>query len=105
MNIYACIPLSSVVGPKCILSCLHRMEPIPSLPSPLHNTAMNRLVITTTGFSRPEKEELQRLIKRMSGIYSNNYNQDVTHLVVKMVGSEKYKVTGDNRRTGDCISL
>ncbi|XP_050711420.1 DNA topoisomerase 2-binding protein 1-like isoform X2 [Eriocheir sinensis] len=85
-------PKSIVVGPKCILSCLHRMEPIPSLPSPLHNTAMNRLVITTTGFSRPEKEELQRLIKRMSGIYSNNYNQDVTHLVVKMVGSEKYKV-------------
>lgn len=81
------------------------MEPIPPLPSPLHNTAMNGLVITTTGFPRPEKEELQQLIRRMSGIYSNNYHQDVTHLVVKMVGSEKYKVNGDDWRTGDCISL
>lgn len=70
----------------------HCMEPIPPLLSPLHNTAMNGLVITTTGFSRPEKEELQWLKKRMSGIYSNNYHQDVTHLVVKMVGTKKYKV-------------
>ncbi|KAG0725608.1 DNA topoisomerase 2-binding protein 1-A [Chionoecetes opilio] len=85
-------PKSIVVGPRCILSCLQRMEPIPLVPSPLHNTAMSRLVVTTTGFPKAEKEGLQRRVQHMSGIYSNNYHQDVTHLVVKMVGSEKYKV-------------
>uniref|UniRef100_A0A0P4VX53 BRCT domain-containing protein n=1 Tax=Scylla olivacea TaxID=85551 RepID=A0A0P4VX53_SCYOL len=85
-------PKSIVVGPRCILSCLHRMEPIPALPSPLHNTAMSGIVITTTGFPKPQKEKLQHLVQQMSGIYSNSYHQDVTHLVVKMVGSEKYKV-------------
>ncbi|MPC51871.1 DNA topoisomerase 2-binding protein 1-A [Portunus trituberculatus] len=85
-------PKSIVVGPQCILSCLRRNEPIPALPSPLHNTAMSGLVITTTGFPKAQKEKLQHLVQQMSGIFSNTYHLDVTHLVVKMVGSEKYKV-------------
>ena len=89
MNVY--FPCS-VVGPRCILSCLHRNEAIPVLPSPLHNTAMSGMYITTTGFSKLEKEKIQHLVQQMSGIFSNIYNLDVTHLVVKMVGSEKYKV-------------
>ncbi|KAG0723109.1 DNA topoisomerase 2-binding protein 1 [Chionoecetes opilio] len=51
-----------VVGPRCILSCLHRIQPIPQLPSPIHNTAMRGLVITTTGFEKNKKLELKSLV-------------------------------------------
>ncbi|CAL4073586.1 unnamed protein product, partial [Meganyctiphanes norvegica] len=81
-----------VLGPRCLLTCLHRKEPIPELPSPIHNTAMKGLVITTTGFDKQEKAELQSKVERMAGIYSNNFHEGVTHLVVKSVGSKKYIV-------------
>lgn len=81
-----------VLGPRCLLTCLHRKEPIPELPSPIHNTAMKGLVITTTGFDKQEKTSLQTKVERMAGIYSNNFHEGVTHLVVKSVGSKKYIV-------------
>ncbi|XP_045617941.1 DNA topoisomerase 2-binding protein 1 isoform X2 [Procambarus clarkii] len=81
-----------VLGPRCILSSIHRKEPIPELPSPIHNTAMKGLVITTTGFEKDVKADLQWLIERMAGIYSNNFHESVTHLVANSVGSKKYCV-------------
>lgn len=55
----------------------------------LHNTAINGLVISTTSFSHPEKE-LEQLKSTCQVSTPNNYHQDVSHLVVKMVGYEKY---------------
>ncbi|KAK4321748.1 hypothetical protein Pmani_007486 [Petrolisthes manimaculis] len=81
-----------VLGPQCILSCLHRKESIPELPSPIHNTAMKGLVLTCTGFEKEERAELQQRVERMAGIYSSNFHQGVTHVVAKSVGSKKYLV-------------
>ncbi|XP_042237542.1 DNA topoisomerase 2-binding protein 1-like isoform X2 [Homarus americanus] len=81
-----------VLGPRCILSSLHRKESIPELPSPIHNTAMKDLVITATGFEKETKTELQMLVERMAGIYSNIFHEGVTHLVANAVGSKKYCV-------------
>lgn len=84
---------SRVLGPRCLLTCLHRKEPIPELPSPIHNTAMKGMVVTTTGFEKDIKAELQMLVERMAGIYSNNFHEGVTHLVANAVGSKKYIVS------------
>ncbi|XP_027237421.2 DNA topoisomerase 2-binding protein 1 isoform X2 [Penaeus vannamei] len=81
-----------VLGPRCLLTCLHRKEPIPELPSPIHNTAMKGMVVTTTGFEKDVKAELQMLVERMAAIYSNNFHEGVTHLVANAVGSKKYIV-------------
>ncbi|XP_071515470.1 DNA topoisomerase 2-binding protein 1-like isoform X2 [Panulirus ornatus] len=83
---------SVVLGPRCILTSLHRKESIPELPSPIHNTAMKGLVITLTGFEKEAKVEIQMLVERMAGIYSNNFHEGVTHVVAKSVGSKKYFV-------------
>lgn len=81
-----------VLGPRCLLSCLHRKMVVPELPSPLHNISMHKLIITLTGFEKEEKEELRTIITRSSGIYSNNFSEAVTHLVANTVGSKKYIV-------------
>lgn len=76
-----------------MLSCLYRTEPIPQLLSPIHNTAMRGLVITTTGFQRDRKEELKCMIERMAAIYSVDYHMGITHLVANEVGTKKYQVS------------
>lgn len=96
-----------VVGPRCVLSCLYRTEPIPQLPSPIHNTAMRGLVITTTGFERARKEELKSMVERMAGIYSADYHMGITHLVANEVGTKKYQVAVDQEipiMTGEWVS-
>ena len=80
------------MGARCLLTCLHRKEPVPELPSPIHNTAMKGLVITSTGFEKDDKAELQRIISRMAGLYSNSFHEGVTHLIANAVGSKKYMV-------------
>lgn len=51
------------------------------------------MVVTTTGFEKDVKAELQMLVERMAAIYSNNFHEGVTHLVANAVGSKKYIVS------------
>lgn len=95
--VYANKILFRVLGPQCILSCLHRKESIPELPSPIHNTAMKGLILTSTGYEKAERPKIQQLIERMAGIYSSNFHQSVTHVVAKEVGSKKYLVSPEQR--------
>ncbi|KAK7027481.1 hypothetical protein SK128_007595 [Halocaridina rubra] len=81
-----------VIGPRCLLSCLHCKLSIPELPSPIHNISMHRMIITLTGFEKEKKEIFRNIITRSSGIYSNNFSDSVTHLVADTVGSPKYMV-------------
>ena len=76
-----------------MLSCLHEKQPVPELPSPLHNMAMHELVITSTGFDKEEKSGLQKMVEKMCGIYSNTFHEGITHLVAKVVGSRKHLVS------------
>ena len=43
-----------IIGPQCLLVSLMTGNPIPNLDSPIFNTAMKRIVVTTTGFSSKE---------------------------------------------------
>ncbi|XP_037091305.1 DNA topoisomerase 2-binding protein 1-like [Pollicipes pollicipes] len=81
-----------VLGPPCLLACLSRSEPVPELPYPLYAAAMRGMVITSTGFQKLEKTRLQRLVKLMSGVYSSDFHEGVTHLVAGVVASPKYQV-------------
>ncbi|XP_076054847.1 mutagen-sensitive 101 isoform X2 [Oratosquilla oratoria] len=98
---------SVILGPRCLLTCLHRKESVPDLPFPLHNTAMKGLIITSTGFQKEQKEEIQQKVERMAGIYSNVFHEGVTHLVADSVGSNKYKVATEREipvMTGEWVN-
>lgn len=53
---------------------------------------MRNLIVTSTGFNKDRKAELQLTVERMGGIYSNAFHDGVTHLVASMVRSRKYEV-------------
>ena len=82
----------TIVGPMCLLACLQKSEPVPDLPYPMYTASMTKLIVTSTGFSRDKKEEIQMKVERMGGIYSNAFHDGVTHLVCNEVRSKKYDV-------------
>lgn len=71
----------ALIGPRCLLSSLSEGQSVPDLPYPVYTTAMRDLVITSTGFTKEDKSQLQRSIERMGGIYANSFHEGVTHLV------------------------
>ncbi|XP_043233811.1 DNA topoisomerase 2-binding protein 1-A-like isoform X2 [Amphibalanus amphitrite] len=81
-----------VLGPPCLLACLSRSEPVPEHPYPLYTAAMRGMVVTSTGFQKTEKNRLQRLVRQMSGVYSSDFHEGITHLVAGVVASPKYQV-------------
>jgi len=82
----------TVVGPRCLLSCLTTSTPVPEMPYPLYTAAMRGLNVSFSGLDPNVKKELKKLVEQMSGIYSKNFHDGVTHLVAGAVGSEKYNV-------------
>jgi len=82
----------TVVGPRCLLSCLKSNTPVPELNYPMYTAAMKGLVVTCSGLDKPEKDRLRFLIERMAGIYSNSFHDGITHLVTSTVKSQKYEV-------------
>jgi topoisomerase (DNA) II binding protein 1 len=82
----------TVVGPRCLLACLRTNTPVPEMPFPLYTAAMRGLNVSFTGLDPAEKKDLKLLVERMSGLYSKNFHDGVTHLVAGNVTSEKYSV-------------
>lgn len=80
-----------LLGPRCLLSCLIEGLPIPESNSPIFTTAMRGLVVTTTNFSRQEKEDLIKKIEYMGALFSSKLVGGTTHLVAKNVLSIKYE--------------
>ena len=77
----------TVVGPRCLLACLRANTPVPEMPYPLYTAAMRGLNVSFTGLQPAVKKELRLLVERMSGVYSNNFHDGVTHLVAGSVVS------------------
>jgi hypothetical protein len=50
------------------------------------------LVVTTTGLSPEEKDEVVRLTARLGGNFADDFTTATTHLVARAVGSAKYGV-------------
>ena len=82
----------TIVGPRCLLACLSRNISVPTLPYPMYTASMQSLIVTSTNFSKEQKNELQLKVERMGGIYSNSFHDGVTHLVVRLAKSRKYDV-------------
>ena len=75
----------TVIGPRCLLTCLIKNQPVPNLPYPMYTVAMEGMVVTSTGFQgKDDKKELQNKVEKMGGLYSNNFHDGVTHLVAKV---------------------
>ena len=71
----------TIVGPRCLVTCLQKGEPVPDLPYPMYTASFRNLIVTSTGFTKEKKNELQLKVERMGGIYSNAFHDGVTHLV------------------------
>ncbi len=82
----------TVVGPRCLLTCLNKNQPVPDLPYPMFTASMTSMIVTSTGFAKERKVDLQSKVEQMGGIYSNSFHDGVTHLVVHQVRSRKYEV-------------
>ncbi|XP_063890683.1 DNA topoisomerase 2-binding protein 1 [Helicoverpa armigera] len=79
-----------LVGPRCLSCCLTEGTPIPSGPEPVFTIAMRGLVVTASGLSKSQKEEIKKKVHWMGGIYSSVLTDDTTHLVSDTVLSDKY---------------
>lgn len=82
----------TVVGPRCLLSCMAQNTPIPELNYPMYTAAMMGLVVTCSGLDKQQKEHMRLLIERMAGAYSSAFHDGVTHLVTARAMSAKYDV-------------
>ncbi|XP_023318938.1 DNA topoisomerase 2-binding protein 1-A isoform X3 [Trichogramma pretiosum] len=81
----------TIVGAHCLLSCFLSGEPIPETSSVIFNTAMKGMVVSASGFSANIKNEIQKKVQYMSGIFTKQLRGSVTHLVTDNVFSAKYE--------------
>ena len=49
----------TIVGPRCLLACLVRNISVPTLPYPMYTASMQSLIVTSTNFSKEQKNEIQ----------------------------------------------
>lgn len=80
-----------ILGPQCIISCYMNNRPVPLGKSPVFTTAMQDLVISTSGMSVESKRKIEQLVLWMGGFYVNDLLTSVTHLVSLIVTSTKYE--------------
>ncbi|XP_076627119.1 mutagen-sensitive 101 isoform X1 [Colletes latitarsis] len=80
-----------IVGPRCLLLCFINGEPIPEGKSPVYTTSMRGLCICASGFSPQEKEQIEKLVEYMGGIFTKQLRSRVTHLITASVMSAKYE--------------
>lgn len=86
-----------ILGPRCIISCYMNNRPVPLGKSPVFTSAMQDLVVSTSGMNIELKREIEKLVLWMGGYYVVDLSTSVTHLVSSIVTSTKYesaKLTG-----------
>ncbi|XP_072935545.1 DNA topoisomerase 2-binding protein 1 [Epargyreus clarus] len=79
-----------LVGPRCLSCCLTEGTPIPSGPEPVYTIAMRGLVVTASGLSKQQKDNIKKKVQWMGGLYNTVLSEDTTHLVSDTVLSDKY---------------
>ncbi|XP_038209375.1 DNA topoisomerase 2-binding protein 1 isoform X2 [Zerene cesonia] len=79
-----------LVGPRCLSCCLTEGTPIPSGPEPVYTIAMRGIVVTASGLSKQQKENIKKKVHWMGGIYSTVLTEETTHLISDTVLSDKY---------------
>ena len=92
-----------VVGHLCILKTTFNGSVIDSLPSnltsdnPVFSKCMYGMKVCTTNMEKKDKDVLEKLIKRMSGQYTNHFSNSVTHLITNKIGTSKYYAAGKHK--------
>uniref|UniRef100_A0A182RSY5 BRCT domain-containing protein n=1 Tax=Anopheles funestus TaxID=62324 RepID=A0A182RSY5_ANOFN len=82
---------STVIGPRCLISCFMDNETIPLGVHPVYTTAMRNLTICSSGLKAKEKSLVSQLVCHMGGYYLDVLNASCTHLVSSTVKSVKYE--------------
>ncbi|GAB0098513.1 hypothetical protein DMENIID0001_142550 [Sergentomyia squamirostris] len=79
-----------VIGRPCLEYCLTQDTLVP-LTRPIYTVAMDKMVITASGMSKPEKKEIEELVFWMGGYFTEDLDCTCTHLVATTVRSKKYE--------------
>ncbi|XP_050068069.1 DNA topoisomerase 2-binding protein 1-A [Anopheles maculipalpis] len=82
---------STVIGPRCLISCFMDNETIPLGVHPVYTTAMRNLTVCSSGLKAKEKSLISQLVCHMGGYYLDVLNASCTHLVSSTVKSVKYE--------------
>ncbi|XP_035896167.1 DNA topoisomerase 2-binding protein 1 [Anopheles stephensi] len=82
---------STVIGPRCLISCFMDNETIPLGVHPVYTTAMRNLTVCSSGLKAKEKSLVSQLVCHMGGYYLDVLNASCTHLVSSTVKSVKYE--------------
>ncbi|XP_035774152.1 DNA topoisomerase 2-binding protein 1-A-like [Anopheles albimanus] len=82
---------STVIGPRCLISCFMGNETIPLGKHPVFTTAMRNLTVCSSGLKTKEKAHISQLVFYMGGYYMDVLNGSCTHLVASTVKSVKYE--------------
>ncbi|XP_045761506.1 DNA topoisomerase 2-binding protein 1 [Maniola jurtina] len=77
-----------LVGPRCLSCCLMEGTAIPA--GPVFTVAMRGLVITASGMTKQQKEDIKKKVQWMGGQYFTVLAEDSTHLISNTVLSDKY---------------
>jgi hypothetical protein len=69
--------LNRLLGAPCVLECLRRGEPNPSVRHPVYTLAMAGLRVCASGFTAPQREDLALKVEHMGGVFDKDLHQDV----------------------------
>uniref|UniRef100_A0A182NQG7 BRCT domain-containing protein n=1 Tax=Anopheles dirus TaxID=7168 RepID=A0A182NQG7_9DIPT len=82
---------STVIGPRCLISCFMDNETIPLGVHPVYTTSMRNLTVCSSGLKPKEKSHISQLVSHMGGYFLDVLNASCTHLVSSTVKSVKYE--------------
>lgn len=80
----------NLLGPQCVFSCAkeHRVLPKQGFTCCL---AMDGVKILASGFEKDPKEEIDKLVTAMGGLFQTKASSDINFVIVKNVLAAKYK--------------
>ncbi|XP_063704321.1 DNA topoisomerase 2-binding protein 1 [Culicoides brevitarsis] len=86
-----------ILGARCILDCFANNMPVPISSSPILAVSMNGIVVSISGPTGEQREEIKMLIGYMGGVCYDDLNASCTHLVASHVTSEKYEIAAKRK--------
>ncbi|XP_052869521.1 DNA topoisomerase 2-binding protein 1 [Anopheles cruzii] len=88
---------STVIGPRCLISCFMDNEAIPLGVQPVFTTAMRNLTVCSSGLKAKVKAHVSQLVFYMGGYYMDVLSTSCTHLVTCTVKSVKYEKAAERK--------
>lgn len=82
---------ATVLGPRVLITMLMNDVPLPVGPKPVFTFAMKDMVVTASSLTPTKKKDIERKVKFLGGVYFQELNDSVTHLISNSVFSLKYE--------------